>query len=215
MSGDRNRSKLLLVVVGIAILVVLAIVLVIPSGGGDEPEVVVKEGMVAKPVAGETVAEGSRASARFFTNKGAFTVELDTSGSPVAADNFAYLVKSGFYDGLGFHRIVPGFVIQGGDPKGNGTGGPGYTVVDRPSPDTIYGPGTVAMAKSGNEPPGSSGSQFFVVTASGPIGLPPDYAVVGKVSQGMQTIEEIGRLGGVDEQPTETVVIESAQLLEG
>lgn len=202
-------------IIGIAILVVLAVVLVIPGGGGGGPEVIVKAGKVEKPVAGETVARGSRASAKFLTNKGAFTVELDTSGSPVAADNFAYLVESGFYDGLGFHRIVPGFVIQGGDPKGDGTGGPGYTVVERPSPDTIYGPGTVAMAKSGDEPPGSAGSQFFVVTASEPIGLPPDYAVVGKVTGGLGTVVEIGRLGGPDEQPTETVVIESAQLLQG
>ncbi|MFZ9669829.1 MAG: peptidylprolyl isomerase [Solirubrobacterales bacterium] len=215
MSGDGNRAKVLVAIIGIAALAVLAIVLVVPGGGGGEPEVVVKAGKVAKPVAGETVASGSRASARFFTNKGAFTVELDTSGSPVAADNFAYLVESGFYDGLGFHRIVPGFVIQGGDPRGNGTGGPGYTVVDRPSPDTVYGPGTVAMAKSGDEPPGSAGSQFFVVTASEPIGLPPDYAVVGRVTRGLETVEEIGRLGGPDEQPTETVVIESAQLLRG
>ncbi|MFM9077884.1 MAG: peptidylprolyl isomerase [Solirubrobacterales bacterium] len=215
MPSERNRAKVLAAISGIAALVVLVVVLVLPDGGGEEPQVVVKAGKVAKPVPGETVAKGATASARFVTNKGAFTVELDTTGSPIAADNFAYLVESGFYDGLGFHRIVPDFVIQGGDPRGNGTGGPGYSVVERPAPDTIYGPGTVAMAKSATEPAGSAGSQFFVVTASKPIGLPPDYAVVGKVSRGIETVREIGRLGGPDEQPTETVVIESARLLPG
>lgn len=215
MSPDRNLTKRLVAVVGIVALIAVVVVLVLPEGGEEEPQVVVKAGRVGKPVPGETVAEGVRASARFVTNKGAFTVALDTSESPIAADNFAYLVENGFYDGLGFHRIVPDFVIQGGDPQGNGTGGPGYTIVERPAPDTIYGPGTVAMAKSAAEPAGSAGSQFFVVTASEPIGLPPDYAVVGKVSRGFGTVEEIGRLGGPDEQPTETVVIESARLITG
>ena len=213
MRPYRNQTKLLAAVIGVAALVVLAAVLVVPDGGGENPEVIVKAGKVARPVPGETVAKGASASAKFVTNKGSFTVALATSESPIAADNFAYLVENGFYDGLGFHRIVPGFVIQGGDPRGNGTGGPGYTVVERPAPDTIYGPGTVAMAKSAAEPAGSAGSQFFVVTAAEPIGLPPDYAVVGKVSRGFEIVEEIGRLGGPDEQPTEAVVIESARLI--
>ena len=73
-------------------------------------------------------------------------------------------MRKGFFDGLTFHRIVPGFVIQGGDPNGNGTGGPGYTIVDEPPPETKYTQGVVAMAKGGNEPAGTAGSQFFVVT---------------------------------------------------
>ena len=113
------------------------------------------------------------------TNKGSFTFELATDTSPCTTAAFAGLVQKGFFDGLTFHRIVPGFVIQGGDPVGDGTGGPGYTTVDAPPHDTKYEKGLVAMAKAGNEPAGTSGSQFFVVSADG-VQLPPDYAVLGR-----------------------------------
>ena len=100
--------------------------------------------------------------------------------SPKTTASFASLVRKGFFDGLTFHRVVPGFVIQGGDPKGDGTGGPGYTTVDTPR-DAAYTSGVVAMAKTGAEPAGTSGSQFFVVTGDN-ASLPPDYAVLGKVT---------------------------------
>ena len=116
-----------------------------------------------------------------------------------------------FFDGTRFHRIFPGFVIQGGDPTGTGTGGPGYTVVDRPPAGARYTRGLVAMAKTGAEPAGTSGSQFFVVTARD-AGLPPDYALLGKVTRGLDVVERIGRLGNANEQPTRRVVIESMSL---
>jgi peptidyl-prolyl cis-trans isomerase B (cyclophilin B) len=145
------------------------------------------------------------------TNKGDFTIELATKTSPCTSASFAGLAKKGFFDGLTFHRIVPGFVIQGGDPAGDGTGGPGYSTVDTPPAGTKYEKGVVAMAKTTAEPAGTSGSQFFVVTAAD-AGLPPDYAVLGKVTDGLDVVEAIGRLGNAQEQPTEKVEIESVKL---
>ena len=105
----------------------------------------------------------------------------------------AALARKRFFDGTRFHRIVPGFVIQGGDPTASGTGGPGYSTVDAPPSSTKYTLGLVAMAKTGAEAAGTSGSQFFVVTAPD-AGLPPDYALLGKVTRGLDVVERIGRL---------------------
>jgi len=148
------------------------------------------------------------------TNKGAFTFELATKTSPCTTASIAGLVQKGFFDGLTFHRIVPGFVIQGGDPEGTGSGGPGYSTVDAPPQDTKYEKGLVAMAKTQTEPAGTSGSQFFVVTADG-VELPPDYAVLGKVTEGMDVVEQIGKLGNPADpsgKPTEKVTIEKMEL---
>ena len=143
------------------------------------------------------------------TNCGRFSWELDVKASPRTSASIASLAEKGFYDGTIFHRIVPGFVIQGGDPTATGSGGPGYQTRDEPAPDTTYTKGTVAMAKAGPEPPGTAGSQFFVVTEdAGGAGLTPDYAVVGKVEDGLDVVERIGALGDAAEQPTQTVVIE-------
>lgn len=148
------------------------------------------------------------------TNKGSFTFELAAKTSPCTTASIAGLVQKGFFDGLTFHRIVPGFVIQGGDPAGDGTGGPGYSTVDAPPNDTQYVKGLVAMAKAGPEPAGTSGSQFFVVTGEN-VGLPPDYAVLGRVTDGLDVVEQIGRLGGPDDSPTERVEIKDMQLKSG
>jgi peptidyl-prolyl cis-trans isomerase B (cyclophilin B) len=148
------------------------------------------------------------------TNKGSFTFELATKTSPCTTASIAGLVKKGFFDGLTFHRIVPGFVIQGGDPLGNGSGGPGYSTVDAPPQDTQYTKGLVAMAKTGAEPQGTSGSQFFVVTGAN-VGLPPDYAVLGNVTNGLDVVEKIGKLGNPSDPngtPTERVEIKKMQL---
>lgn len=212
MRAWTPRKKALIASAGILVLGAV-VLLSLDSGNGGDAELLVKRGVVEKPSPGDTVPEGRKASIRFSTSRGTFTVGLDTARAPLAANNFAYLARSGFYDGLGFHRIVPGFVIQGGDPNGDGTGGPGYTVVERPDPSTVYTAGTVAMAKGPNEARGASGSQFFIVTARDRVDLPPDYAVVGRVVSGEAVVEEISRLGGPDERPTETVVIERASLL--
>ncbi len=144
------------------------------------------------------------------TNCGSFTIDLATKTSPATAASFVSLVRKGFYDHTIFHRIVPGFIIQGGDPTASGLGGPGYSTVDAPPPTTRYTLGTVAMAKTQAEPAGTSGSQFFVVTAQD-AQLPPDYAVLGEVKDGLDTVTRIGGLGDpATEQPTEIVEIQKA-----
>jgi peptidyl-prolyl cis-trans isomerase B (cyclophilin B) len=142
------------------------------------------------------------------TNLGSFAFRLDVEDSPCSTSSFASLVRKRFFDGTRFHRIVPGFVIQGGDPTATGSGGPGYTVVDTPPQNAAYTQGVVAMAKTGTDPPGTSGSQFFVVTGKD-AGLPPGYALLGKVISGMDVVMRIGRLGNpADEQPTRKIVVE-------
>jgi peptidyl-prolyl cis-trans isomerase B (cyclophilin B) len=144
------------------------------------------------------------------TNCGSFTIRLAVKTSPATTASFVSLARKGYFDGTVFHRIVPGFVIQGGDPTGTGEGGPGYKTVDVPPPATRYTFGVVAMAKTGAERPGTSGSQFFVVTAQD-AQLPPDYAVLGKISSGSNVVTRIGKLGDPNtEQPTRTVEIEHA-----
>jgi peptidyl-prolyl cis-trans isomerase B (cyclophilin B) len=148
------------------------------------------------------------------TNCGAFTIELDQKQSPNASASLVALAQKKFFDGTIFHRIVPDFVIQGGDPTGTGTGGPGYSTRDKPPADAAYTKGVVAMAKTGQEPAGTAGSQFYVVTGAD-AGLPPDYAVVGKVVDGQAVVDRIGQLGDAQEQPTQTVVIKSVTVEEG
>jgi peptidyl-prolyl cis-trans isomerase B (cyclophilin B) len=140
------------------------------------------------------------------TNCGDFTIELDLKAAPKASASMVALAQAGFFKNTIFHRIVPGFVIQGGDPTGTGQGGPGYSTVDPPPPDATYTKGVVAMAKTQTEAPGTAGSQFYVVTGAD-AGLPPEYAVIGKVTDGLDTVEKIGELGGPDELPTQVVVI--------
>jgi cyclophilin family peptidyl-prolyl cis-trans isomerase len=144
------------------------------------------------------------------TNCGTFTIEIDQSSAPETGASFVALARKGFFDGTVFHRIVPGFVIQGGDPTGTGSGGPGYSTVDPPAAGARYVKYVVAMAKTSAEPPGTSGSQFFVVTADD-AGLPPDYAILGKIVSGQDVVDRIGALGDESEQPTRTVEIRHAR----
>jgi peptidyl-prolyl cis-trans isomerase B (cyclophilin B) len=149
----------------------------------------------------------------FTTNCGSFTVRLDPKLAPKTGASLVKLAKNGFYDDTIFHRIVPGFVIQGGDPTQSGSGGPGYSTVDKPPADARYTKGIVAMAKTGAEPAGTSGSQFFIVTPAD-AGLTPDYAIVGKVVDGMDVVERIGKLGDANQQPTQNVVISKVTVKE-
>jgi cyclophilin family peptidyl-prolyl cis-trans isomerase len=152
---------------------------------------------------------------RLKTNCGDFTIRLAAKTSPATTASFASLTQKGYFNGTVFHRIVPGFVIQGGDPTGTGTSGPGYSTVDVPPAATRYTLGVVAMAKTGAEAPGTAGSQFFVVTAQD-AKLPPEYAVLGTISQGQAVVDKLSQMGdptsGGQGIPTETVVIEKATL---
>ncbi len=148
------------------------------------------------------------------TSCGEFAIALDVKRAPKTAASFVALAKKGFFDGTTFHRISPGFVIQGGDPTGTGQGGPGYTVVEAPPKGLAYERGVVAMAKTAQEPAGASGSQFFVVTADS--GLPPDYALLGKLASGDDAVDAIATTATDPntEQPLSPVVIESVTIQE-
>jgi cyclophilin family peptidyl-prolyl cis-trans isomerase len=144
----------------------------------------------------------------FDTSCGSFTVTLDPELAPKTTASLVALAEAGYFDDTIFHRVVPGFVIQGGDPTQSGAGGPGYSTVDVPPSDAKYTQGVVAMAKSGLEAPGTSGSQFFVVTGED-AGLPPEYAIVGEVTDGMDTVLRIDALGVGDGPPSQPVVVSS------
>jgi cyclophilin family peptidyl-prolyl cis-trans isomerase len=121
------------------------------------------------------------------TEKGDIRVQLDPKAAPITVNNFVFLACERFYDGLTFHRVLPGFVVQGGDPKGDGTGGPGYTIVDEKS-DLKHEEGVIAMAKSAV--PNSAGSQFYITLAPQP-SLDGGYTVFGKVISGMEVVKQI------------------------
>ena len=175
-----------------------------PDGGEQKP--------------GRKLDRGKRYEVVVRTNCGSFTIRLDQRASPATAASFAALTEKGFFDGTVFHRIVPGFVIQGGDPTASGSGGPGYSTRDEPPAGTAYTKGVVAMAKAAEEPPGTAGSQFYVVTGED-ARLEAEYAILGKVSAGLAVAERIAELGdpasGSTGTPLQTVVIEKATLRTG
>ena len=154
---------------------------------------------------GENKAVANRI-AEFTTNKGTFEVELFEDKAPITTKNFIDLSEKGFYDGLIFHRVIDGFMIQGGDPKGNGTGGPGYTIPDEFDPALRHDDeGVLSMANAG---PNTGGSQFFITLAATPW-LDNHHAVFGKVVEGMDVVRDIGHTKtGYDDRPVHDVVIE-------
>lgn len=126
-------------------------------------------------------------SATLHTNHGDIAIDFDAERSPQTVNNFVSLARDGFYDGVIFHRVIEGFMIQGGDPTGTGTGGPGYRFRDELEGDGSYAKGTVAMANAG---PNTNGSQFFI--CHGSPGLPHAYTIFGNVSSGMDAVDAIG-----------------------
>jgi peptidyl-prolyl cis-trans isomerase B (cyclophilin B) len=152
------------------------------------------------------------------TSCGDVDIELDLENSPKTANSIAFLTREKFYDGTFFHRLVQNFVEQGGDPKGDGTGGPGYQVVEPPPEDIEYSKGIVAMAKGGADPAGSSGSQFFIVVSdrTKDVLTTPDYALVGEVVEGLDVVDDIVENGHVADgvPPKEWVYIERATIVE-
>jgi peptidyl-prolyl cis-trans isomerase B (cyclophilin B) len=160
----------------------------------------------------QTVNRGDHFVAVIETNCGRFEIRLDARRSPRVVNSFVYLARSGFYDGLLFYRVVPNFVIQGGDPTNNGTGGPGYSVVEPPPPGFKYRRGTVAVAKTLVAPAGASGSTFFIVSGSDGRLLPDEYAEIGQVSTGLATVKRIGALATPSERPSQVVRIDSIRI---
>jgi len=202
-----------------ALLVAALVLLAAGCGGGDGSSTTASgcedvEAPAPRPDGGQTAPteplDASQSwTLTFDTSCGTFVVTLDLDSAPKTAASLVSLARAGYYDDTIFHRIVPGFVIQGGDPTQSGNGGPGYTTVDPPAAGAAYTKGVVAMAKTATEPAGTSGSQFFVVTGDD-VGLPPDYAIVGTVTEGLDVVELIGTQGDpATEQPLEPIVIDS------
>ncbi len=239
MKEGRARRWIVLAVLAAVVIAVLAAV-VIGSGGGGGDSTTVTSAAGCKVVDApepkevdlqapkQTVQAGEKLTAVVQTSCGTFEIALDTGRAPKTTNSFAYLAREGFYDGLDFNRVISGFVIQGGDPLGGGSGGynaepgrrgpgyggPGYSVTEKPPADTAYTKGVVAMARNFGEPSGRSGSQFFVVTSLD-TGYPPEYALLGKVSKGYDVVQRINLLGGPSEKPKQTVLIEKVTIEKG
>jgi len=228
MQQGVDRRLIILAVFALIAVGVVAAILIGRSSGNDEsgststtassggcktvPQPKPKHVSLKAPK--QTVQKGEKLTAVVATSCGTFDIALDTTRAPKTTNSFAYLSEEGFYDDLTFHRIAPGFVIQGGDPLGTGVGGPGYSIEEKPPANLSYTKGIVAMAKTSAEPPGTSGSQFYVVTAPD-AGLPPEYALVGKVDSGYDIVARIDKLGTPAEKPKQTVLIESITIKKG
>jgi peptidyl-prolyl cis-trans isomerase B (cyclophilin B) len=147
--------------------------------------------------------------ATLHTNHGEIALELFDDDAPATVENFTKLAREGFYDGVGFHRVIPDFMIQGGDPTGTGSGGPGYEFEDEINPNKVVR-GALAMANRG---PGTNGSQFFVVTADACPWLDGKHTVFGRVTSGMDVVDAIANLPrDARDKPREDVTIERVEL---
>ncbi|MEX1169616.1 MAG: peptidylprolyl isomerase [Chloroflexota bacterium] len=200
----RRLARFATLALGPALLVVAC-----STAGGTSPE----------PTAGGTAASGACPASQpdalpagetrtvtIETDKGSIAIRIEADLSPIAAGNFVALARCGYYDGVVFHRVVPGFVIQGGDPTGRGTGGPGYQIQDEPVTAT-YGRGTVAMARTAQ--PNSVGSQFFIVlddAALAALASANTYQIIGTVSSGMDAVDAIASAADA-ELPSNPVVM--------
>ncbi|HET6571798.1 MAG TPA: peptidylprolyl isomerase [Solirubrobacterales bacterium] len=223
-TSDRNKWIALGAFALIAAGVVAAILIARGGGDGDSGGEASAAGCrkvsapppkkVSFKAPKQTVKKGEELTAAVKTSCGSFEIALDGKRAPKTVNSFVFLSEEGFYDDLTFHRVVPEFVIQGGDPLGSGTGGPGYSVDEKPPANLAYTKGIVAMAKSAAEPPGRSGSQFFVVVGAD-AGLPPEYALVGKVDKGLDVVERIAKLGTPEEKPKQVVLIEQISIERG
>src|SRR5579863_6208505 len=149
--------------------------------------------------------------ATMVTSKGTLEIVLDALAAPATVNSFVYLARWHYFDGIVFHRVIPGFVLQGGDPTGTGTGGPGYKFNDELPKAGRYELGSLAMANSG---PHTNGSQFFVISGPDGMRLPPLYALFGKVVKGLDVVEAIDGIGTKSGKPKEDVVIESVTITE-
>lgn len=188
-------------VVSILLVLFIQVLLVAGCSGNTNNQ----SNQAAPDNAPKQVVTKKNSVAKFETSKGEFKIELFEDKAPNTAKNFIDLVNKKFYDGLIFHRVIDGFMIQGGDPKGNGTGGPGYNIKDEFHPDLKHNAaGILSMANAG---PNTGGSQFFITLAPTPW-LDNKHAVFGKVIVGLDVVQAIGKVKtGAMDKPEEDVVI--------
>ncbi len=152
-----------------------------------------------------------RYTATMVTSKGTMTIALDPAAAPKTVNNFVFLARYHYFDGVTFHRIIPGFVLQGGDPEGTGRGGPGYRFADELPRPGRYEVGSLAMANAG---PNTNGSQFFIISGPDGMRLPPQYSLFGKVVSGLDVVAAIDSVGTRSGSPKEKVTIESVTITE-
>jgi cyclophilin family peptidyl-prolyl cis-trans isomerase len=153
-----------------------------------------------------------RYTAKMDTSMGELVIALDAVAAPKTVNNFVFLAREGYYDGVIFHRIIQGFMCQGGDPTGTGRGGPGYKFADElPKPRT-YQIGSVAMANAG---PNTNGSQFFIVSGPSGVGLPPQYSLFGQVVKGLEILDQMEKVKtGPGDKPVQDLTINSIEITE-
>jgi cyclophilin family peptidyl-prolyl cis-trans isomerase len=243
LAARRRRSRRnTLIATGVVMAVVIGLIAALSPGGGGKSKSTKAESTntTAAPagaaVKGDTPcpqADGSSPrttkfakpppicidpaktyTATIATAKGTMKVALDAKAAPKTVNNFVVLARYHFYDGLTFHRIVPDFVIQGGDPQGNGGGGPGYEFADELPAAGQYKIGSLAMANSG---PNTNGSQFFIIIGQQGVGLPPQYSLFGQVTEGIDAVNAIAKLavpGAANGRPSELVKMTSVTISE-
>ncbi|HBD22696.1 hypothetical protein BFG51_12845 [Dietzia alimentaria] len=158
------------------------------------------------------LTDGVDYSAVITTDAGPVTVDLLEEKAPETVNNFVFLARNKYYEGITFHRVIPGFMIQGGDPQGTGSGGPGYEFADELPESGEYEIGSMAMANAG---PDTNGSQFFIVTGDSGVSLPPDYSLFGTVTDGMDAVTAIEDDGSPQGRPQTLHTIESVEIVEG
>jgi cyclophilin family peptidyl-prolyl cis-trans isomerase len=152
-----------------------------------------------------------RYTAEMVTSKGTLVIALDAASAPKTVNSFVFLARYHYYEGIVFHRVIPGFMLQGGDPTGTGSGGPGYRFDDELPKPGRYEIGSVAMANAG---PNTNGSQFFVISGPSGVRLPPQYSLFGKTVKGLDVVTSIEAVGSSSGKPSERVVIESVTITE-
>lgn len=182
-------------------------------GGGEQQAADQDGGAAARSKEAQNLPQDKNRRAVFETTMGEFTVELFEDKAPLTTENFIDLTQKGFYNGLTFHRVIDKFMIQGGDPNGNGSGGPGYQIKDEFSPDLKHdAAGILSMANAG---PNTGGSQFFITLDKTPW-LDGKHAVFGKVVEGMDVVNAIGKVKtGANDQPAEPIHIQSVTIVDG
>lgn len=216
----RKRKKTYLIV---GLLAIAVATIFFRPNRGEDPDVAssptpTAEASPTEAASPEPVApaDPTKPAVAVTTSEGELQIELASDVSPNLVQAFTALVEDGFYDGLIFHRIVKDFAIQGGDPTGTGTGGPDQSTVDSIPEGFRYVRGTVAMAKTGAEPAGTAGSQFFIVPAdSAADRLTPEYAVLGRVVSGLDTVDRLNDVEvGPQDRPVSEVTIEKIELIQ-
>ena len=230
LAARRRRTRRIRIIVsGVLALFLVLSVATLVNGGGDSGS----DEETAAPEVSCPAADGSAPrqtsfpapppmcinpsrtyTAEINTNKGIIEVALDPQAAPKTVNNFVFLARNHFFDGLTFHRVVPGFVLQGGDPEGTGSGGPGYTFEDELPQPGQYKRGSLAMANSG---PNTNGSQFFIVSGDQGAALDPKYSLFGQVTNCLDVVSQIDALGTPDEptgKPKEPITMSSVTIKE-